>query len=58
MTKAKAEKKLAALRTELDGVVAINRRAIAAANQSHAQAQKLQAQIAVVEELMGKKADG
>jgi hypothetical protein len=58
MTKQKATKKLTALRAELARVAELNRRAIAAANSSHAQAQALKAQIAVVEELMGVKTRG
>lgn len=59
MTRQKAAAKLKALKAELDRVVALNRRAIAAANASHEQAQGLKAQIAVVEELMGvTKANG
>lgn len=45
--------KLKALEAELARVVEINKRAVQAVNQSHAQAQQLQAQIDVVRELIG-----
>lgn len=45
--------KLKSLEQQLADVVAINKRAVAAVNSSHVQAQQLQAQIALVKELMG-----
>lgn len=44
---------LKTLEARLLELVAINRRAVAAANDSHAQAQQVKAQITLVKELMG-----